>query len=176
MNIRTQMRRTPRTYLLAVVLPAAGITLAGIILSPARAWGGLLLAAFYILGLSLGAMVMLALHHVTKAGWSAVVRRVPEAMLAILPVAAAAILLTLCLGRHWLYPHHSQEEDDAALAAWRGAAFVLGRAAAYPAIWMLFAWALLRLSRRQDQSSDPASAHRSLRVSAAFNIAIAVTL
>ena len=72
------------------------------IFAPERAWPNLLLNGFYITSAGVSAMFFLATQRATGARWSASLRRVPEAFLAILPMGAA-LLLALFLGRHVLY-------------------------------------------------------------------------
>ena len=63
---------------------------------PAEAfWANLLLASYYLLGLGLGGVLLVALHHVTGARWSVPIRRVPEAMAAVLPAGALGLLIVL---------------------------------------------------------------------------------
>jgi len=62
-----------------------------------------LLVSYYLLSLGLGALVFVALQYVTGARWSVALRRVPEAMAAVLPVAALG-LGGVFLARPSLYP------------------------------------------------------------------------
>src|SRR5262245_65740859 len=61
---------------------------AGLAWDPARTWPGLLVNGFYTLAIALGGVVFLALRYLSGAAWSAVIRRMPEAMIATLPVRA----------------------------------------------------------------------------------------
>jgi len=159
----------------AVVLAGAVTTLVGVFVSPARTWAGPLLATFYMLGLCLGAMVVLALHHMTKAGWIAALRRVPEAMLTFLPMASALMCPVLIFGRHSLYSASSDEGADSSVLAWRRPAFFYVRAIGYLATWLLFAWAFHRISRRRDQSVGLSTSRRFAGISAAFLVAFGIT-
>ena len=57
-----------------------------------RAWSAGLIASYYFLSIALGASVVVAIMHVTKAGWGVVIRRVPEAIMSYIPVALVTML------------------------------------------------------------------------------------
>ena len=59
---------------------------AGAILSPASIWPYLLLLSYAMIGLGLGAAAFIALQYIVGSGWSAAFRRVPEAMIAAMPL------------------------------------------------------------------------------------------
>src|SRR5262249_254818 len=70
-----------------------GVTLAvGLIREPELTWSNLLLVSYYLAGLGLGGLVLVALLYVTGARWSLPLRRIPEAMTAVLPLAALGLL------------------------------------------------------------------------------------
>jgi hypothetical protein len=152
---------------------------AGLVLTPHRTWANILLASNYLLGLALGGLVLVALHYVTAARWSAPLLRLPEAMAMVLPVAALGLLAVLLL-QPSLYP--SSESSDAGAehvsalrSLWLERPFFLARALAYVAVWLTFAVLMVRTSRRQDQTGDAALTGRSLRLSTGFLVAFGVT-
>ena len=57
----------------------------------------------YFLSLSLGALFFVMLQHLTRAGWSVVIRRFAEGLTAPLPVLAV-LCIPILIGRHDLYP------------------------------------------------------------------------
>jgi hypothetical protein len=151
----------------------------GLLQSPQRAWLNLLLVSYYLLSLGLGGLVFVALQYVTGAGWSVGLRRVPEAMAAILPVAALG-LAAVFLARPSLYPWFGAPAGEAeALSplrhAWFQQPFFLARAAFYLACWLALGFALVRTSRRQDRDGDPARSRTNVRLSALFLVVFAVT-
>jgi hypothetical protein len=169
---------------------------AGLLRSPERAWLNVLLVSYYLLSLGLGALVFVALQYVTGAGWSVALRRVPEAMTAVLPVAALGLGVVF-LARPSLYPWAGAppaapaeaERPLGAAATMTGAAgaasslrhawfnqpFFLARAAFYLACWLALGLALMHTSRRQDRDGDPARSRTNVRLSAAFLVVFAVT-
>ncbi len=162
--------------LLQVVAGLGVVTLGGgMWMAPARGWANLLLISFYLLGLTLAAMVFIALQYVGGAGWSAALRRVPEAMTALLPYGIAGIALVL-LFRPSLYAWVQElPEPTGFRQAWLHFPFFVGRAACYAVLWLLFAWAVVRSSRRQDADPDPAHTRRNIKLSAGFLVAFAIT-
>ena len=68
---------------------------AGLIAAPDRAWTALLMAGFLVTCFALAGLVFVAMQYGVGAGWSISFRRVPEAMVAVLPFGAAAVLLAL---------------------------------------------------------------------------------
>jgi hypothetical protein len=165
--------------LFQVLALAGGITLAaGLFLAPERTWMLVLLVSYYLVGLGLGGLVLVALHYVTGARWSLPVRRVPEAMTAVLPLAAVG-LVAVWLGRpslyHWSAPTFAETAASPLQRIWLSRPFFLVRALAYLALWLTFAVAVVRTSRRQDRDHDPAPTWRNIRLSAAFLVVFGVT-
>ncbi len=159
---------------------AGAVTLvAGSLLAPERTWANLLLASFYLLGLGLAGVVFVALQYVTGAEWSVAFRRVPEAMAGTLPYAAGIFLLVLMVSP-WLYPwfHGLHGEPDPSMwfkELWLSPVFFIVRALVYLAVWLGFAHAILRTSRRQDDDGKPGHTVRNIRLSAGFLVAFALT-
>src|SRR5262249_32235320 len=144
--------------------------LAGLILAPERAWADLLIVSFYLLGLGLAGAVIVALLYVTSAGWGTALRRVPEAMVAIIPAGMLGMVLVFA-GQPSLYPwtaDHANANHSASAftAAWLTWPFFLVRAGVYFGLWYLLATTLVRNSRRQDASGDLALTQKNVRLSA----------
>lgn len=155
-----------------------GVTLAvGLLLTPQRTWANVLLLSFYLVGLGLGGLLIVALHYVTAAQWSVPLRRVPEAMTALLPVAALGMVAVL-LFRPSLYSWSvaaDQVPDSPLGHLWLNRPFFLLRALVYLSVWMAFAVAIVRTSRRQDREHDAAPTATNHRLSAGFIVVFGVT-
>jgi hypothetical protein len=167
--------------LLSLFLAAVGaLTLAvGVFQDPERTWAHVLLLSNYLIGLSLGSLVLIALLYVTGARWSVPLRRLPEALAAALPVAAVALVAVL-LFQPSLYPwtaHPAAGEEAASplRAVWLTRPFFLLRALAYLALWLTFAWLIVRNSRLQDRTGDPALTTSNSRLSAGFLVVFGIT-
>jgi len=168
----------PTARLLKALAAFGGATfLAGAVLAPRRVWPDLLIASHFLLGLSLAGIFFVALQYVTGAGWSAALRRVPEAMAALLPVGAISLGLALLL-RPSLFPWTLPAGEEGFVGfkrVWLTLPFFLGRSAIYLLSWMLFTFAIVRTSRRQDLDGDFAHTHRNERLSAGFLVVFGIT-
>lgn len=173
---------TPRPKMLrvlrALAIGGAIGTLLGIYFAPTQTLSGLLLASCYTLGLALGALFIIALDYVTRAGWSTALRRVPESLVATMPLSAALLLVTLLAGLRQLYPWATAPEHGGggALARWHSPIFFYARSALCLLIWLLFAWAIVHNSRRQDQAGGLLATYRNRRLAATFLPVFAITL
>ncbi len=159
-----------------MLLGGIGLTL-GLLWTPQRTWANILLLSYYLVGLGLGGLLIVALHYVTGARWSVPLRRVPESLTAVLPVGAAGIMAVL-LFRPSLYPWlitADQVPDSPLGHLWLNRPFFLLRALIYLAVWMAFAAAIVRTSRRQDREHDAAPTWTNIRLSAAFLVVFGVT-
>lgn len=119
-----------------------------------RAW---LVGWLYWLGIALGCLAIMMLHHLTRGAWGLVARRVLEAAGRTLPVLAL-LFLPLLFGLQELYPWARPEAQAdhllQAKAAYLNVPFFVARAALYFVIWGGFAFLLSRLSRRQDETGE----------------------
>src|SRR5215831_9779736 len=84
-----------RSVMFAVVLVVLGAlaAISGVRTDPQSTLPHLLVNSFYIVSLGVSAAFFLATQRATGARWSAALRRIPEAFMMVLPVAA--ILLAL---------------------------------------------------------------------------------
>jgi hypothetical protein len=182
MNLREPTYCPPRTVTkVCGTLALLGLLalFVGIVFAPRAAWGSLLLASYFLVGLGLAGVLLVALHYVTSAGWGVALRRVPEAMTAALPLGAAGLALVF-LAQPSLYPwtdpgHASGEHAAPFKHFWLNWPFFLGRAAVYLGCWYLFARAIVRTSRRQDEDGNVTHTRRNVRLSAGFLVVFAVT-
>jgi len=158
------------------VLAGAVTLLAGVALAPQRAWANLLLVSYFLLGLGLAGIFFVALHYASGASWHVAFRRVPEAMSAVLPFAAAG-LAAVFVFRSSLYPWTMGEKHaEGFQGIWLNFPFFLLRAGVYFLLWILFAAAIVKISRRQDQDGDAAHTRRNIRLSVIFLIVFAFTV
>ncbi|RMG48344.1 MAG: hypothetical protein D6723_15290 [Acidobacteria bacterium] len=152
---------------------------AGLISHSARLWPSFLLNAFYFLTLALGAMVFVSIHHVSNAGWSTVIRRIPEAMMGYLPLGAAMMLFTF-FGRQAIYrwTHEDVVHSDGVLSvkAWLlNTPSFYARMAIILAIWIAFMVLLRRESLWQDEDGRLEHTMSSKKISAVFLVVFALT-
>jgi hypothetical protein len=112
----------------------------------------------FFLSFGLGGLWFVAVQHVTRAGWSIVIRRSAENLMITLPVFAL-LFVPVVMGMehlyHWLHP----EPDDVILlgkVAYLNFDFFLGRAAFYFAAWTVLALYFYTKSTRQDETKSEA--------------------
>ncbi len=155
----------------ALLLAIGGVT------APDRIGANVLLAGYALAGLGLAGAFFTALCYVADATWAVAFRRVPESLTRVLP-AAAVLLGAVFLAYPALYPWTGAEGD--ALVGfkhfWLDRPFFLIRFVVYFAIWIGFATALVRHSRRQDVDGNLTWTRRNVRVSAAFLVVFAITV
>jgi hypothetical protein len=166
-----------------LVLVMTGIVAAayGLHAAPERTWPNLLLDGFYVTSLAVAAIFFLATQRLAGARWSAGLRRIPEAFMLAMPVAAP-LMVALFFGRQQLYPWSrpgafAHAPAIAGKIRYLAPPFVAGRAAVVLAVWVFFAW-LFRWASI-DQDGDPTENlrhHRRLqRYSALFVPVFAIT-
>ncbi len=174
-------------YLVRAAVAATLVGLAGIGASLAlfdgggkRFWCSYLVSATYFLSIALGALFFVILQHLTRAGWSVVLRRLAEAVAAILPALGLAFLPPLAgLQRiyHWAEPGASAH--DAVLAAkapYLDPYFFALRLLAYFIVWSWLAHYYFRRSVEQDRSGDVGLTRKMERLSAPAMVLYAFTV
>lgn len=171
---------SPRARTALAILACAGmvVTGAGLALSPVRAWAAYLTAAFYFLGIALGGLVVTALLNVAKAGWSVVVKRVPEALTAYLPVGALSMLAVLAGANRlyaWLGPEAHDDPILKAKASYLNLPAFAIRMIVVLGIWLLFARLLRKGSLAQDTDSKVRHTTRAVALSAGFLLLFALS-
>ena len=119
-----------------------------------RAW---LIGYFLWLGVALGSMGWMMIHHLSGGGWGMVVRRVWEASSRTLPLLTI-LFIPVVLGMNHLYPwtHTELMQTDAVLrhkALYLNPTFFIARSAFYFIGWNLLAWRMTSLSRAQDEGN-----------------------
>jgi hypothetical protein len=170
--------RAPLAFWILAIL--GGIALgAGLFLQPEHTWIDLFVVSNYLIGLGLSGLLLIALHYVTGARWSFPLRRVYEAMTAILPLAAiglGAVLLCRPSLYSWAVSPAPIGSESPLRHLWLNRPFFLIRSVVYLGLWLAFAAAVVRNSRRQDQQNDAAPTVRNIRLSALFLVVFGVTV
>ena len=74
------------------------------------AWTSLLFNNYFFLGISLFAVFFVALQYVAEAGWSTVIKRVPEAIMTFLPITCIIMLIiVIAAALHFNHIYHWME-------------------------------------------------------------------
>ena len=190
-----------RTIPIGLIIGAVGIGLAFVLsgFDPSRFLYNYLVAFCFVLSISLGCLFFVTIMHLTRAGWSATVRRVAElyAMCSFpLFLLFLPILITVITGTDTVYPwveegytiHGSDEAKAAILAsaplppleqlkgAFLNQWFFTGRIVAYFLIWGGMSFFFLKNSLAQDVSGDKKLTARNQAFSAPFMILFAASI
>lgn len=117
----------------------------------------------FFLGISLASLLFVSIQHITRAGWSTVIRRIAEiTSLSIVPYAVLflPILIPVLFGISPLYEwnHADVVKGDRLLenkAPYLNAGFFAVRWVIYFAVWGFIAWRYFQWSRTQDKDGSP---------------------
>jgi len=167
--------RAPMALTLALSVVGLVAIAVGLGRDPTRIWTSLLVNGFYVLSVAMGGMLFIAVQHLSGAAWCAGMRRIAEALMGALPVAAV-MMLALFFGRGSLYAWAAAApvHESAGLAsAYFAVPFVFARMAFFLMLWMVFARLMRRASSCQDTSADPIHHQRMVRYSAIFVVVFA---
>ena len=128
---------------------------------PQHFWYSYLTALAVFVCFGLGGLFFTIIQHVTRAGWSIVVRRIAENAMITLPVLCLFALPVVFMGAHDLYEwtHLEVVEKDVMLSAKKGylnEGFFRIRMIAYFVIWSFLALRFYGLSTSQDDATGDA--------------------
>jgi len=165
---------------LIVGLAWMGCVIFGWISDPQKFYQAYLLAWLFWLGVSLGAMGTVMLHHLMGGNWGYMVRRLGEHAGMTMPLLIV-LFIPIIFGLHSLYPWARPEElaRDAILRHERpylNVPFFLLRAVIYGAFWLAMAWYLRSASLRHDRSGDIKTALHMHNVSAGGMLVYFITM
>jgi hypothetical protein len=114
----------------------------------------------YVLSFTIGAMFLVLVSFLTRAGWSATVRRMPEILSSTIPWMALLfipIAITLFVGGgDAIYEWNGAEVHGLTVLklGFLNKKFFLFRAAIYFIVWSLIVLAYYRMSLKQDETKD----------------------
>jgi hypothetical protein len=154
---------------LAVGLIAAVLCAGGALIFPPAFFRAYLSAYIFWIGIPVGCLALLMLHHLVGGRWGFMIQRVLEAAIQTLPLMAL-LFIPLVFGLSDLYPWARTEVAVAdpllqQKAAYLNIPFFVARAVAYFAVWIVLGRLLVTWSLRQDQSADDTLTLRLQRLS-----------
>ncbi len=160
---------------LAVGVVFALVSLVGLFVAREQFFRSYLVAFCLVLGVTLGSLAVSMLHHMSRGAWGLVIRRILEASSRTLPLVAL-FAVPLLFGLPHVYPwaDPARVASDEILrhrAAYMNPAGVVVRLAVCLGVWTFFAFALSRLSRKQDVAPEP-GLERRMQLVAAPGLAI----
>jgi hypothetical protein len=134
----------------------------------------------FFLSLSLGALFFTILHHLVRAGWSVVVRRVAETLAGnVLLMAVLAIPIVIGAGHIYHWAGTGAAVNDHLLQhkrPWLNVPFFAIRIAVYFAVWVFVSRFFITRSLRQDRSGDVALSIQMERFSAPAMVLFGITM
>jgi hypothetical protein len=167
---------------IAIGVGVAGLLLcaAGYAASHEQFLRSYLMAYVFWVGVALGSLAWLMIHHLSGGAWGVVSRRVFEAASRTVPFMAL-LFLPLAFGVQELYSWARPEvvaEDPIlqAKAPYLNVPFFFARAVLYFVIWSALAWTLSAWSRRHDRDGDQGLALRMQRLSGGGLVVYAITI
>ena len=175
---------------LTMALMAIGLValIFGFVSNPHGAWPALLFNTYFYLGIAVFAVFFVALQYVAEAGWSIVLKRVPEAIMGALPIFSFIMLFIMIASiMHWNHIYHwlhegimdpASEHYDKIIAgkeAYLNASFFIIRTVIYLLGWNYFAKKLRSLSILEDKEGGTAIHFKGVSTSAWFMVFFAVT-
>jgi hypothetical protein len=154
--VSERLGRWQRTSLLIGI---AGVLLAitGFLFDREQALRSYLFAYLYWMGMGLGSMGILLLHHTVGGKWGMVIRRMCEAGARTLPYMAILlipVLLSVPTLYPWARPDAAHDANIQAKAGYLNVPFFLARAVFYFLIWTFYACRLSKWSAEQDRTGD----------------------
>ena len=154
MKEQLKISTTFRIITLILIFIGALTFLLGILSDSLRIWANYLIVNYYFLSLSLGAAFFLAIQSISQSGWSAAFKRVPEAMMAYIPIASVFFLL-LYFGVHDLYgwSHGDTVANDPLLqhkSVYLNVPFFFLRLIVFFVLWIILTGIMRRISLRED--------------------------
>lgn len=150
-----------------------------------RLWTNLWINNVYFVGIAMMGVFFVALQYVAKAGWSAGLKRVPEAFGYWLPIGGMVMLILFVVAHHdlfhWTHHYLYDPQDtryDAIIArkkAYLNYPCYVGRMLLYFLSWIFFFHLIRRESLAEDSKGGTLPYKKMVKYSAMFIILFAIT-
>ena len=148
--------RYQRNGLIAGVVGLA-LTVVGLFVSPTQFFHSYLLGYLFFISLGLGSLGLLLLQYLTGGAWGVVTRRIFEANVRSLPIAAI-LFIPILLGMNQIFPWLSSMKSEAhvvAKAGYLNPTFFIIRAVIYFVFWIFCAAILNNYAKKQEADGNP---------------------
>lgn len=153
-------------------------------------WANILIVGYFFLIISLAALFFVAVQYIANAGWSAAIKRIPEAIYTFVPVAFLMVIIVLLVAKndlyHWAhYEHQHLGPKDAGydpILAGKSGFLNSGMLIGFPAVlvilWFLIGRKLRALSVHEDHAEKGTVTFfkKSIRWSAVFAVLYGFTI
>jgi hypothetical protein len=165
--------------LLLVGTISAGVSIAGAMFFPDQFYQSYLFGYIFWIGITLGCLGILMLHHLVSGSWGFVIQRITEAgtkTSTLMAVLFLPLLVGLTHIYHWSRPGGVMGGEIMRFkSAYLSVPGFVVRAAIYFALWIGISRLLSRWSKRQDQTADPRLTRSARLLSAPGLIAYVLT-
>jgi hypothetical protein len=171
MKTLTLPTKTKNLFIAFIII---GIVSFGIslFLDPSRAWHGYVLNYYYFMSVGMGGLFFTGTQHLTNAGWSATVRRIPEALSSWFLPAAILFVPILFGGKYvYLWMNAQAVAADPLLqlkTPYLNMPFFIIRAVAFFAMWYFLGNQLVRNSLKQETVGGTEISENNVKLSAIF--------
>jgi hypothetical protein len=151
----------------------------GFIFDAKRTWANYLLNNYYFISIAVGAAFFGAIQYITQSGWSAMFKRVPEAMAAYIPIGGVFFLI-MYFGMHSIFEwtHDEVVQHDHLLqykSPYLNVPFFFIRVVVFFTIWTLMSKLLRKISLQEDEIGGMQYFEKSEFYSKVFIFIIAIT-
>ncbi len=154
---------------LLVGIAATLLAITGFILDREQFLRSYLFGYLYWLGMAVGCLGILLLHHTVGGKWGMMIRRMCEAGARTLPymiILLIPVLLNLPTLYPWARPEAAHDANLVAKSAYLNIPGVIARSVFYFAVWALYAYLMSKWSSEQDRTGEERFANKMRRVSA----------
>lgn len=179
--MENQLIISKKFKLLTYILIAIGVLsfALGFAFDAKRTWANYLLNNYYFVSIAIGAAFFGAIQYITQSGWSAMFKRVPEAMAAYIPFAAVFFLI-MYFGMHSIFEWTHQEvvQTDHLLqykSPYLNVPFFFARVVVFFASWIILTRILRKFSLKEDEVGGMKYFYKSELYSKIFIFVLAIT-
>ncbi len=179
--MKDQITISKNFKLLTYILIGIGVVsfALGFVFDAKRTWANYLLNNYYFLSIAIGAAFFGAIQYITNSGWSAVFKRIPEAMSAYIPFAGVFFLI-MYFGMHSIFEWTHEEVilNDHLIqhkAPYLNVPFFFMRVIVFFAAWTFFSKVLRKFSLKEDEVGGLHYFEKSELYSKIFIFIIAIT-
>lgn len=156
LGLFTSRNGTVQYWALRIGLGSLVVSLTGAVFNPAQFFSSYLLSYMFWLGLAVGCLALLMLHHLVGGRWGVLIRRLLEAGTRTLPVLAVLFVpVVFGLSELYSWTRPAVVADDALLqhkSVYLNVPFFLARTLLYFAVWLGLAFFCNTWSRAQDDT------------------------
>ncbi len=165
---------------LIVGIAAMAVCLGGALLDPGQFFRSYLVAYLFWIGIVLGAIAVVMIHHQVGGGWGFLIRRALESSFRTIPLMALLLIPILFgMANLYLWARPEAVAGDEVLqhkSAYLNTGSFILRGAIYFVIWGGIAYLLSKWSLQQDETGDESLTHRMRRLSAPGLAVMALTI